>query len=332
MKKKLLIAIDIFDKNNLGLLADASQYGLEVIRNPTGSELDYKQHSGLFSQVDYIIAGLEQYDRNFFSNFKNIKCISRVGVGVDSIDVDAAKEFSVPIYITSDQPSVSVAELCISNMIALLRSSFKMSESLKMSKWTQIQGRDLRNCTVGIVGFGAIGKQVAKRLQPFGCKILGTGRTWDTASASKYGVERSELKSLFEKSNIVTVHLPLTKETQGVITRGLIQLMPKDSILVNTSRSGVVDNHAVRDAILEKKLVGAAIDVFSEHRKISPYEDLENVILTPHIGSHTIETRRAMEQMAFENILSHIKLEELEKNDGEITDLINRIGNNRFRG
>ena len=121
---------------------------------------------------------------------RRLKAISRVGVGVDNIDLEAAKSFSKKIFITTDKPSVAVAELCVSNMIALLRGTFLMNEDLKKGNWNIIQGRDIRNCTVGIIGLGSIGKQVVKRLLPFGPKIIGYARTWDHEFSRQYSVDR----------------------------------------------------------------------------------------------------------------------------------------------
>ena len=122
----------------------------------------------------------------FFKRYKNIKAISRIGVGVDSIDLDSANKNGVKIFVTSDKPSLAVAELCISNMIALLRHTYKMSNDLKANIWNPIQGRDLRSCTVGVIGVGSIGKELIKRLNSFESKIKYYGRTWNEEFSKKF--------------------------------------------------------------------------------------------------------------------------------------------------
>ena len=307
-KADILIAIDTFDQVNTGQISRLKELGLSVRLNETGRILDYENNADIYTDIKYIIAGLERYDEKFFNQFPSIEVISRIGVGVDSIDLVAAKKNNVSIYITSDKPSVAVAELCIANMISLLRNTYKMSNDLKEGRWHPIEGNELRNCTIGIVGLGSIGKQVAKRVYAFGSRIIAYGRTWNQQFADKYKIKKVALQNLIKTSDIVTVHLPFEEETKNIISKQLIENLAPGAVLINTSRSGVIDNLALKEAVIKKKLSGVAIDVFDEYRNISPWEDVENVILTPHIGSHTKETRKAMEETAVSNLLVHCKL------------------------
>ena len=257
----------------------------------------------MLRDIDYIIAGLEPYDADFFANCPKLKCISRVGVGTDNINLEAAKAAGVRICITSDQPSVAVAELCVGNIISLLRNTHEMkSRLLKDGDWKPIQGIELRNCSVGIVGLGSIGKELAKRLSVFGCEIKSASRTWNREFAASLGIQQLPLHQIFKECNVVSVHLPLEQNTKGIISEELISSMMTGSILLNTSRAAIVDNVALAKSIKKGLIAGAAIDVFDDEPDIYPYQDLENVILSPHIGSHTKETRHAMEQMAINNV------------------------------
>ena len=140
-------------------------------------------------------------------------------------------------------------------------------------------------------------------------------------------ISRLSLEEIFCKSDIISIHLPLDNETNGLINKELIHKMKKNSIFINTSRSSVVDNFAVADSIKSKKILGAAIDVFNEDKNIHPYEEIENVILTPHIGSHTLETRKEMEKSAVSNLLNYHCL--ITKTySGEIEKLIFEIDRN----
>lgn len=317
-KKNVLIAIDEFASSTNSPYQILESAGFNVMKNDTGNSLDFKNNADLYSKADYVIAGLESYPAEFFKSFKNIKAISRIGVGVDSIDLDSANKNDVKIFITSDKPSVAVAELCVSNMIALLRHTYKMSNDLKINCWNPIQGRDLRNCTVGIIGVGSIGKELIKRLSSFGPKIIGYGRTWNEGFLNNFSVTRKSIKEIFEQSDIITIHLPLTSETNGLISKNYIELAKHDAIILNTSRAGVIDNHALAEAI-SKKNVKAALDVFDEERDPYPFNDIEGVILTPHIASHTIETRRSMEDMAsrtieiYDSLLNNPNIKERDK-------------------
>ena len=206
----------------------------------------------------------------FFSILVNSD-VFRVGVGVDNIDLKAATEMGVRVCITSDKPSVAVAELCIGNTIALIRHTHKMSEQLKKGIWAPIQGVELRNCVFGIVGLGSIGKELAKRLVAFGCKVKSCSRSWNEDFALEYEIERQTLPALFEECNVVSVHLPFDQTTKGVISEKLINSMQKGSIIINTSRAGVMDNGAVATVLKMGHLTGAAIDVFDEEPSLAPY-------------------------------------------------------------
>ncbi len=306
--KKLLIAIDNFNKSKNIDMNILKNYNIDVEYNLSGEETSYLEEPKLFSNSEYIIAGLEKYDEVFFNRFPNVKAISRVGVGTDNIDIQTAKARGVKIFKTSDKPSIAVAELCIANMISLLRSTFIMSNELKQGDWNPIVGREIRNLDVGIIGMGSIGKQIVKRLSIFDAKISGYGRSWDIKFANQYGVSKKSLEEIFSFSDIISIHLPLDNETRGLINSKLISSMKPNSILINTSRSAVVDNLALSQALRSHQISGAAIDVFDEERKIAPYELIDNVILTPHIGSHTRETRKEMEETSINNILNYHKL------------------------
>jgi len=247
-----------------------------------------------------------------------------IGVGTDCIDLGSATESDVKIFITSDKPSVAVAELCVSNMISLLRYTYRMSNDLKLNHWNPIQGRELRSCTVGIVGVGSIGREVIKRVHAFGAKLIGYGRTWDEEFANKFGVDRRTLTEVFKESDIITIHLPLTPETKGLISEEVIQLTKSKALILNTSRAGVIDNIALAKSIKSNKLSGAAVDVFDEERDPYPYGELDEVILTPHIGSHTIETRKSMEEMAAKNLVIYDSLSK-QTDASKINDILSYI-------
>jgi len=303
VNKTVLIAIDEFAAVSDEPIKMLEQAGFKVLINDTKETLDYKINPEMYASADYVIAGLEPYTAEFFNEFNNISVISRVGVGTDCIDLNAATNSNAKVMVTSDKPSVAVAELCISNMISLLRSTFKMSNYLKSGQWVPIQGRELRSCTVGVIGMGSIGKEVLKRAHGFKSDLIAYSRTWDEEFANEYSVKRKTLEEIFKESDVITIHLPLSPETNGLINKDLIKLADKNTIILNTSRAGVIDNTALAKALKSDQLFGASVDVFDEERDPYPYGDLDNVILTPHIGSHTLETRKSMEVMAVENIL-----------------------------
>ncbi len=321
--KTVFIAIEEFAKHSNMPLKILESHGFKIILNKEGTAPTPQTHRDDYLNADYVIAGLENYSNEFFRDFINIKAISRVGVGVDCIDLDSATKNDVKILITSDRPSVAVSELCVSNMISLLRHTFTMSNNLKINNWEPIQGKELRSCTIGIIGLGSIGKEVAKRVAGFGSNIIGYGRTWNEEFANLFGIKKKTLIEIFQESDIITIHLPLTPETDKLITKELISVTKPNTLIINTSRAGVIDNNAVAEALRQKHLGGAAVDVFEEEKDPYPYGSLENVILTPHIGSHTLETRKAMEEMAAENLVMFDSLSSNEESS-KITDYIQK--------
>jgi len=189
-------------------------------------------------------------------------------------------------------------------MISMLRNTHQMSNQLKDNLWKQFQGRDLRNQRVGIVGLGSIGKEVVKRLQPFGCQIYSASRSWNNQFAEEHHVKRLGLKELFKTCNIISIHLPMEDSTLKIINKEMITTMPEGSFIINTSRSRVIDNEAVCEALWSNHLAGVAIDVFDEEPNAHPYTNAPNVILSPHIGSFTQQTRKAMETMSLETLVN----------------------------
>ncbi len=302
MMKRVLFAIGNFtlDEDEIRQILPADYY--ELVFNDVGVDLNFEDHPNAFENVDYILAGLEPYPDKFFLQHPKVACISRIGVGTDNIDLDAARAAATRVCITSDKPSVSVAELCVGNMISMLRHTHQMSNQLKENIWQQFQGRDLRNQRVGIVGLGSIGKEVVKRLEPFGCEIYSASRSWNEQFAESYNITRMSLEELFKTCNIISIHLPMEDSTVKIINKDMIATMPKSSFIINTSRSGVIDNDAVCDALRDGHLAGVSIDVFDEEPDARPYTDAPNVILSPHIGSFTHQTRKAMETMSLETL------------------------------
>ena len=306
----VLIAIDRFCENSTQPRTKLIENGFGIIESSAHSPISGNKENE-WESIRYIIAGLELYDAERLDMFPRLRAISRVGVGTDNIDLDAARSRGIDVLITSDKPSTAVSELVIGNIITLLRRVHTMDVSLKAGNWMPIQGRNLAGCVVGIVGFGSIGKAVACRLKPFGVKVYAYGRNWRDEFTAEYSVERCEsLVEIFKLSDIVTIHLPHTKLTDKIIGASLISQLKPGAVLINTSRAGVIDNQFLANSLRNNLIAGAAIDVFDEDRSVFPYGGVDNIILTPHIGSHTRETRKAMEQDAVDNILIHAGLKD----------------------
>ncbi len=213
----------------------------------------------------------------------NLKVIGRVGSGLDNIDVKEAKKRRIIIVNSPESNTEAVAELTLTLILSLLRKLSLAYSSMSDGLWLkkELSGNELFGKKVGIIGYGKIGKKVAKLLTAFGAKV-------DYFSRAK---KTNSFKYIFKHSDIITVHLPLTNETKNLVNNKLLALMKPTSFFVNTSRGGVVEEKTLFKMLQEKKIAGAALDVFWQEPLLpqSPWRKLSNVILTPHIAASTSE-------------------------------------------
>ncbi len=245
---------------------------------------------------------------------KSLKMIARVGVGLDTIDVEAAQAKGIKVINTPQMSTVAVAELTISLMLNLLRGTHKAIESMKKGLWEKkhFYGNELHGKVLGIVGFGRIGRAVAERAHAFGMKILVYDLFVDNEVLSKLGASRAgSLEELLSGSDIVTLHVTLTPETRHMINARTLSLMRRGSYLINTSRGEVVNTKDLLEAVKSGQIAGAALDVYENEPPREPWEreliSLPNVIATPHIGAQTREAQVAGAIAVAENIINAFK-------------------------
>lgn len=292
------------DSTGLELLKSA---GLEPIFNPYGRTPTESELIELSKDVVGIIAGTEKITRKIMESAKSLKVISRYGVGLDNIDLKAAEDLGIIVRSTPDAPTQAVAELTLALILNLIRKISEMDRTMRTSKWHQLMGNLLSEKIIGIIGLGRIGKAFVRLIEPFGVKLLVNESNPDLKFVSRYGIELVPLKKLISQSDIITLHIPLTDETRNIINRDTLSLMKKNVLIINTARGGLLDESALIDALETKSIGGAAIDVFG----IEPYNgrliEFDNVILTPHIGSYTEETRKMMENETVENLINALK-------------------------
>ncbi len=226
---------------------------------------------------------------------KRLKVIGRAGVGVDTIDVDAATRRGIAVVNAPESTSITVAEHTMGLMLAMARKIPFAHASLKAGKWekSKFMGSELRDKTLGIVGLGRIGSEVAKKARAFNMRIIGYDPYITEKLAKELGVELVDLDRLFASSDYITLHVPLTEQTKKLVGKKELSLMKKGAVLLNCARGGVVDEAALHEALAAGKLGGAALDVFEkEPATDSPLLKLENVIATPHLGASTEEAQR----------------------------------------
>jgi D-3-phosphoglycerate dehydrogenase len=263
--------------------------------------------------VDATLLGNDICDANVLNSASRLKIVSRHGIGVDSIDLKSATENGIVVANTPRVNTIAVVEHTMALMLAILRKIPGADLSLKSKRWEGLKfvGEELAGKKLGIVGLGAIGKEVAKRAKAFGIEILYTDEVRDTLLEKELGMSFLPLHSLLRVSDVISVHVPLTSDTRGLIGRSEISLMKKGAYIVNTARGGIVDTDALAEGLRSGHIAGAAVDVFDTEPPdfSSPLFNVERIIMTPHIGAYTIEAIRRMDRIAAENIVKALHAE-----------------------
>ena len=268
----------------------------DVTLNPYGRKLSTDEFIELTKDVDAVIAGVEPITRDALALRRNIKVISRCGVGLDSLDVDACNEFGIRVYNTPQAPVGSVAELTVTLILDMIKNVTNMNASLKAGKWSKMSGLMLEGKKVGIIGFGRIGQRVAGLLEPFGTQIA-----YNDIEEKNSKYPFMEKTGLLEWADIITIHSSFCEEGEYIIGKNELESMT-GSYLVNTSRGRFIDEEALYNALYYGKLIGAALDVFQNEPYEGKLRTLDNVILTPHIASSAKEGRAIMEMEAVQNL------------------------------
>lgn len=279
---------------------------IENIEKRRWTELDLIEK---IHNVNVLIAGTENITQTVMERAPDLKLIARVGVGVNNIDLEYAKERKISISYTPDPPSGSVPEFTLALMLNLLKGISVSDRKMHQKTWHRPMGRMLSSMKIGIVGAGKIGKKVAQLIN--GVAPLTEILFYDPYVEEVQNARKCTLEELFQICDMVTLHLPLNDKTQGLVGIQLLKQMKQNSYLINTSRGGIVDEHALYHLLEERHLAGAAIDVF----EAEPYEgdltDLSSCLLTSHIGSMTEETRGLMEMQVAEDVLRFINNQSL---------------------
>jgi D-3-phosphoglycerate dehydrogenase len=294
--KKVLICPSSFGELDKAPLEKLESTGFEVVPNPYHRKLTGPELKSLLPGVTGLIAGLETIDREVMAG-SDLKVISRCGVEMSNVDLEAARELGIAVRNTPDAPTAAVAELTVGAMLGLLRMIPLMDRELHQKKWNKQIGTQLSGKTVAIIGFGRIGRYVAKLLKPFEVTLLAVD------NALKGTVEQVRIVSIKEalaQADIVTLHL---SGTSRILGRSEFGIMKDGVYILNAARGGVIDEDALLEAIKSGKVAGAWLDTFTEEPYRGPLTECVQVILTPHTGSYSRECRQRMEMEAVDNLL-----------------------------
>ena len=253
-----------------------------------------------------IIIGIEPLNRAVLEQAPDLCVISKYGVGMDNIDIEAARSRDILLGWTPGANSNAVAELTLGLMLALARRIPQADQSLHAGRFERVRGMELRGKVLGVIGLGRIGRLVAKAAICLGLQVLAYDPFIGQLPFPE--VNLVDLTLLYQRSDVISLHLPLNEQTRHMIDAQALHRMKPGALLINTARGGIVDEQALYEAIRSGKLGGAAIDCFSqEPASESPLLKLKQVIGTPHIASHTQEASEAMGRMAAENVIAGLQ-------------------------
>jgi D-3-phosphoglycerate dehydrogenase len=286
----------------------AAEPGWEVL---THDKLPDGLPAALADADALVVRSAVQVDDALMEKAPKLRVIGRAGVGVDNIDAEAATRRGIVVMNTPGANAVAVAELTIALMLALARKLPTANATMHAGKWEKksLQGAELRSKTLGILGLGRIGLEVAKRARGFGLEIVGSDPFVSAAVARENGIVLLPMDELFAKADYLTLHVGLTPQTQGVINAKTLAAMKKGVRIINCARGELVDDAALVAALKSGQVAGAALDVFAqEPLKDSPYFELDNVILTPHIAGSTAEAQEAVGIQIAMQVREYLKL------------------------
>ena len=300
MAKVLITTVPFGDKNRLPLelLENA---GMEYCINPYNAKLTEGQLVELVTDFDAIIAGTESISEKVMAQASNLKLISRVGIGLDGVDLMAARRRGIKVSYTPDAPAPAVAELTLGMMLTLLRSAHVSNAQMHQGRWQRILGRRLAEVTVGILGVGRIGSRVLRRTKAFGTpKILVNDILPDYELNREFKLEWVTKDQVYREADIISLHLPLTNLTKNMIRREQLLQMKSDAMIINTSRGGIINEYDLYEVMKAGHLSGAAIDVFEQEPYSGKLGEIERCLLTAHMGSMSVDCRTRMEIEATE--------------------------------
>lgn len=300
--RRIFISTSSFGKFDPQPLERLKSSGFSVELNPYGKTMTEQQIAEALKVkgVEGLIAGTEPLTSSVLEGAKALKAIARVGTGMDSVDLPAAKQLGIPVSNTPDGPTDAVAELTLCLMIDLLREVTKQNRQVLEGNWKKTMGSLLRGKRVGFLGFGRIARRLTELLAPFHCKVL----FYDPyIPGDCEGADKCELDDLLKQADLVSLHLPLLDSSRHIIGENELAKMKKSACLLNVSRGGLVNENALHSALIGGKIAAAALDVFETEPYVGPLLELPNLVVTPHIGGYAREGRIRMERDAVENLL-----------------------------
>ncbi|MDR2457319.1 MAG: phosphoglycerate dehydrogenase [Clostridiales Family XIII bacterium] len=307
-KRKILITPRSFAKNDDSSIKLLEKNGLTPVLNPRGQIMSEDEMIEIIKDCEGVIIGIDPLTKRVLENAKILKAVAKYGVGTDNIDLIYLKKNGIKMSITRGANSEAVADYAFSLMLALARKVILIDKKAKEGNWGKITTHDVARKTLGLIGLGDIGKNMAKRAQGFDMKIIATDLFWDEKYAEENNIEKKVIDELMCEADFISLHIPLSPDTKNLINQRRINLMKSSAFIVNTARGGLIDENALLIALKSKKIAGAGIDAFS----VEPPEDkrwflFDNIIIGSHAAASTIGAANNMSMMAAKNIINDLK-------------------------
>ncbi len=303
MLEQLMVSKEYLEKLSAKLFEQGHEF------KPCYNILSEKDKLEVAKDADIFIVGNSRLDNNIINAAPNLKLISVGFTGIDHIPVKYCNDKNIIISNSQGYATIPTAELAITLMLMRTRNVIETDARCREGNTKEgLVGMELSRKTVGIVGTGMIGRQLAKMLNGFDVNLLGYSRS-ENVESKKLGIKYTSLENLFKKSDFISLHVPLNDTTNGMIDKYLISIMKEDAILINCSRGNVIDSDALVDALNSDKIRGAGIDVYEVEPPLpieNKYKGTKNLYMTPHIGFATVESLERRAKIVFENIYSFL--------------------------
>ena len=300
MPKVLITTVPFGEKNRLPI-EQLEAAGIEYVINPLGRKLKEDELAEMVTDFDVLIAGTELITDKVMSGASRLKLISRVGIGLDGVDLLSAERRGIKVSYTPDAPAPAVAELTIGLMLSLLRSVHVANAQMHRGEWLRHFGRRIPEVTIGIIGAGRIGGRVLRRLAGFGSpRILVNDIHPDQKVAPELKLEWVDKEEIYRQADVISLHVPLTIQTKNMIRLEHLLQMKPDAMIINTSRGGIINEQDLAQVLGSGHLSGAAVDVFEQEPYTGALALIERCMLTSHMGSMSVDCRTRMEIEATE--------------------------------
>lgn len=308
MGEKILTTPRSYGKGMPELFEQLEAAGYEVVKNTTGGILEKEQMQTLLADCVGVIIGVDPLDAEVLACAPKLRAVAKYGVGVDNIDMDYCKAHNIKVSRTVGANSEAVADYAMALMLAVARKVPEIDRKCRKLNWGKISTRDVSHARLGLFGLGAIGRHVAVRAQGFGMKVMAYDPYWPEEFAREHNIERADAETIFKTADFISLHLPLTADTEGFVGEKELGWMKKDAILINTARGGLVDEKALLRALKEGRIYGAGLDAFAhEPPEDDDWFELENVVLGSHCAASTVGAMQNMGRMATENLLRDLQ-------------------------